>query len=91
MDLLVDAPADAAGRTVDATGLDPLGLQWRAFVRAALTREPPENDGRVGVEALRLVERVRAAIRRPRPEDARSSGQRDMTEAALGDDPLLRR
>lgn len=43
--------------------LDPLGIQWRRFVEAAQSRKPPENDGRVGVAALRWVERVRAAIR----------------------------
>lgn len=91
VDLLLDPPADAAGAAGEAPALDPLGLQWRAFVRAALTREPPENDGRAGVEALRLVERVRAAIRRPAPAPAGHAARPDTTEAVLGDDPLLRR
>lgn len=43
--------------------LDPLGSQWRGFVEAVQSRKPPENDGRVGLAALRWVERVRAAIR----------------------------
>jgi len=51
----LDAPAEGE--------LDPLGRQWRHFVLAVRSRKPPENDGRVGLAALRLVERVRAAIR----------------------------
>lgn len=55
------APTEAES---DANGeLDPLGLQWRAFVDAVTTRKPPASDGHVGVAALGWVERVRAAIR----------------------------
>lgn len=43
-------------------GLDPLGLQWRDFVVAVVTRKAPVNDGRVALSALRLVERVRVRI-----------------------------
>lgn len=59
VDLLVggDAKVSSPG------ALDPLGIQWRCFVEAAQSRKPPENDGRVGLAALRWVERVRAAIR----------------------------
>ncbi len=91
VDLLLESPAGGAGSESDASALDPLGRQWRAFVRAARTREAPENDGRVGVEALRLVERVRAAIRRPLARDVESAACSEPTEAALGDDPLQRR
>jgi predicted dehydrogenase len=69
---LLAAPAQGSG------GIDPLGIQWRAFVEAVLARRAPENDGRAGVEALRLVERVRGAI-------IASEGG-----AGLDDDPLLR-
>jgi predicted dehydrogenase len=46
----------------DSAELDPLGRQWRDFVAAVVTRKPPVNDARVGLTALRLVERVRARI-----------------------------
>lgn len=54
------APEDTPGR-IDRR--DPLAIQWRRFVEAVSKREPPENDGRVGLAALRLVERVRECIR----------------------------
>lgn len=61
VDLLApDEPGEGA-----CGGLDPLGLQWRAFVEAVVTRKPPANDGRAGVAALDWVERVRAAIGEP--------------------------
>jgi len=52
-----------AGGGPGSAALDPLGLQWRAFVEAVRSRKPPENDGRTGIAALEWVERVRAAIR----------------------------
>lgn len=72
---LLAAPAASAARPGER---DPLGLQWRAFVEAVRERRAPENDGWAGVEALRLVERVRAAI------VAREGG------VDVDDDPLLR-
>lgn len=72
-------------------GLDPLGRQWRAFVAAVRTRVPPENDGRVGVAALRWVERVRSAIRVSQPGRA-GTCEADTSVGELGGhDPLLRR
>jgi predicted dehydrogenase len=65
VDLLAGAssrPAEAEGADISAGSLDPLGRQWRAFVEAVGSRKPPENDGRVGLDALRWVERVRARI-----------------------------
>lgn len=59
----VDLQAASVPENEASDELDPLGLQWRAFVAAVATREPPANDGRVGVAALAWVERVRAAIR----------------------------
>lgn len=41
---------------------DPLARQWAAFLDAVQSRKAPENDGRVGIAALELVERVRSAI-----------------------------
>jgi predicted dehydrogenase len=58
LDLL--APEEPGEGACD--GLDPLGLQWRAFVEAVATRKSPVNDGRAGVAALGWVERVRAVI-----------------------------
>ena len=58
--------------------LDPLAIQWRRFVEAVSKHARPENDGRVGLAALRFVERVRAQIR--------AAG----AEAIGADDPLLR-
>jgi len=66
------ATADLIARTVDASraggedlptalGPDPLEAQWREFVAAVRGREPPTNDGSVGLAALRLVARVQAA------------------------------
>ena len=57
----------AAGRVAgeawpSAPEPDALERQWRAFCRAVLGRTAPENDARVGVAALELVERVHAAI-----------------------------
>ncbi|MEZ4333476.1 MAG: Gfo/Idh/MocA family oxidoreductase [Myxococcota bacterium] len=52
--------AIAPGR--EPTGLDPLGRQWRDFVSAVAMRKPPVNDGRIGLAALRLVERIRGRI-----------------------------
>jgi predicted dehydrogenase len=52
--LVQAAPVDAAG--------DPIELQWLDFLQAVEKREDPVNDGRVGVAALRLVDRVRDAI-----------------------------
>lgn len=59
----VDLHAPSAPENDTSGELDPLGLQWRAFVDAVATRKPPANDGHVGVAALAWVERVRAAIR----------------------------
>lgn len=73
VDLLAPSPADGAGHE-----LDPLAIQWRRFVEAVAKRERPENDGRVGLAALRFVERIRA--------DIRAVG----AEAIGADDPLLR-
>ena len=52
-----------AGRENDgaALGPDPLEAQWRDFVAAVRGREPPTNDGAVGLAALRLVARVQEA------------------------------
>lgn len=58
VDLLVGSPAKS-----DPARPDPLAIQWRRFVDAVSKRERPENDGRVGLAALRWVERVRASIR----------------------------
>lgn len=57
VDLLAGGSPDPGG-----FGLDPLGRQWRDFVAAVATRKSPVNDGRVGLAALQLVERVRARI-----------------------------
>jgi len=43
---------------------DPLESQWLEFVHACRERTEPINSGRVGVDALRLVEQVRAAVGR---------------------------
>lgn len=67
------ATADLIARTVDASpaegkgisaalGPDPLEAQWRDFVAAVRDREPPINDGAVGLAALRLVARVQQAL-----------------------------
>lgn len=70
------ATADLIARTVEASGAeggaggedvraalgpDPLEAQWRDFVAAVRSREPPINDGAVGLAALRLVARVQEA------------------------------
>lgn len=59
----VDLIGDGEATDPPPGTLDPLGRQWRRFVEAVRSRKPPENDGRVGLEALRWVERVRSAIR----------------------------
>ena len=41
---------------------DPLEAQWLDFIEATERRIEPVNSGRVGVDALRLVERLRDAI-----------------------------
>ena len=43
--------------------LEPLDAEWADFLSACRTRQPPENDGSVGIAAIELVERVRGAIR----------------------------
>lgn len=70
------ATADLIARTVEAScvggegggrgrsaswGPDPLEAQWLDFVAAVRDREPPINDGAVGLAALRLVARVQEA------------------------------
>ena len=67
------AAPDAGGR------VDPLAAQWHDFLRACGSRSDPETDGRVGMMALGLVDRVRAAI-----ADAKGRSPRD-------DDPALGR
>ena len=55
----------ADGATLCATsgaGRDSLESQWLDFLEAVRSRKAPVNDGRVGVEALRWVDRVRDAI-----------------------------
>ncbi|MFO0689264.1 MAG: Gfo/Idh/MocA family oxidoreductase [Myxococcota bacterium] len=73
VDLLAPGGPDGA-----SGALDPLAIQWRRFVEAVSKHARPENDGRVGLAALRFVERVRAQIR--------AAG----AEAIGADDPLLR-
>jgi len=51
-----------AAPTLEAEGADPLRSQLRDFLAAVRSRETPENDGRVGIGALRSVDRVLAAI-----------------------------
>jgi predicted dehydrogenase len=56
-------PALGEGRpSLSGEAPDPLGAQWRDFLAATRQRTQPVNDGAVGLAALRLVERVRAAI-----------------------------
>ncbi|MBW1882923.1 MAG: Gfo/Idh/MocA family oxidoreductase [Deltaproteobacteria bacterium] len=43
-------------------GRDSLESQWLDFLEAIRSRKAPVNDGRVGVDALRWVDRVRDAI-----------------------------
>ncbi|MEE8166333.1 MAG: Gfo/Idh/MocA family oxidoreductase [Myxococcota bacterium] len=53
------------GATLCATsgeGRDSLESQWLDFLEAVRSRKAPVNDGRVGVDALRWVDRVRDAI-----------------------------
>ncbi len=61
-----DTDSDAEGEAgrenhAAALGPDPLEAQWRDFVAAVRGREPPINDGAVGLAALRLVARVQEA------------------------------
>lgn len=87
----VDLLAESDPASADPGELDPLGRQWRAFMTAVATRVPPENDGRVGVAALRWVERVRSAIRGSRSDRAVGSERPEATGELGGHDPLLRR
>lgn len=45
------------------SGSDPLTAQWSDFMSAVRRREAPVNSGAVGLDALRLVDRVRTAVR----------------------------
>jgi predicted dehydrogenase len=58
-----DARADSSvPESAEGTDNDPLEMQWRDFVESCRSRTAPVNTGRVGVDALRLVDRVRNAI-----------------------------
>lgn len=76
VDLLERGAGGGRQAPPDLAACDPLTLQWRDFRSAIRTRRPPINDGRVGLEAMRWVQRVRQA--------ALSSGG-----ARLDDDPDL--
>jgi predicted dehydrogenase len=55
----------ADGVALSATsreGRDSLESQWLDFLEAIRSRKAPVNDGRVGVDALRWIDRVREAI-----------------------------
>lgn len=61
-----------AGRSVTvsedspaASASDPLESQWADFMSASQSRQQPANHGSVGVDALRLVDRVRSSIDSP--------------------------
>ena len=56
------SPADLA--IDESRGRDPLESQWIEFIGACRERRQPSNSGQVGVDALRLVERVRDAVGR---------------------------
>lgn len=57
-----EEPLVAGGAAALDEALEPLDRQWADFVVACRERKPPENDGAVGLAALRLVERVRGRI-----------------------------
>jgi len=43
-------------------GVEPLDAEWADFLSACRSRKPPQNDAAVGIAAIEMVERVRAAI-----------------------------
>ena len=61
-DVTVDLVTGAfdGGPADPAHAREPLDLLWDDFLEACAARRAPENDGRVAVAALELVERVRA-------------------------------
>jgi predicted dehydrogenase len=59
-------------------GLDPLEVQWAGFLESLRSRKSPETDAAVGVEALRIVDRVRRSI-----AEARECSDRE-DDSALG-------
>jgi predicted dehydrogenase len=58
----VDGVAPAMESTVLGEKVEPLDAQLADFLEACRSREAPENEGGVGVAAVTIVERVRAAI-----------------------------
>jgi predicted dehydrogenase len=60
-DLVVARSVDEDSSST-ASCRDPLETQWIDFMNASIGRVDPVNDGRIGLDALRLVERVRNAI-----------------------------
>ena len=47
---------------LEAAAPDALDVQWAHFLECVRSRKRPEADAAIGVDALRLVDRVRAAI-----------------------------
>jgi predicted dehydrogenase len=57
-----DVRMESCSREFDAdSGNDPLERQWLDFIASCRSRTTPVNDGRVGVDALLLIDRVRDA------------------------------
>lgn len=57
-----DARTESCSLEPDSeAGNDPLEMQWLDFVESCRSRTAPVNDGRVGVDALALIDRVRDA------------------------------
>jgi len=48
-------------------GIEPLDAEWADFLDACRSRKTPENDAAVGIAAIEMVERVRAAIAQRTP------------------------
>lgn len=65
---MVEATGPGVIQPSEKLSPDPLESQWHAFTEAIRSRRDPVNDGRVGIDALLLVDRVREAAAKGRGE-----------------------